>query len=160
MANKKAIAIVLSIALAILLGVLLVVVFGFVRFARHNRETIQARDQRLAAVEQYVDTISEKRNGNPPEFLYSVEYRILKQPYPTVSKMESAIGKADSKKESHDGIQLEWHGAPSSDDLLLRADFDSDQSLKKLDYHYKQEVIGRWPSDWQKEIPITIGSPR
>ncbi len=160
MTNKKAIAIGLSISLFVLLIAVAVVAFGFMRFIRIDRGKQQAREAHLAAIEQYVNDVTEKRSGKPPEFLYYVEYRILKQPYPTVAKMESAIGPADSRKESHDGIELEWRGAPSSDDLLLRAEFGGDQLLKKLDYHYKQEVIGRWPSDWQKEIPITIGSPR
>ncbi len=160
MANKKVIAIALSVAAGVLLLVLAVVVLSFIRFARVERTSVREREQRLSSVEHYVDDISEKRTGQPPEFLYYVEYRILKQPYPTASATESAIGKADLRKESHDGIELEWHGAPSSDDLLLKAEFGNDQLLKKLDYHYGHEIIGRWPSDWQKEIPIKIGSPQ
>ena len=160
MANNRVIAITLSVAGGALLVVLAVVVLGFIRFARLERTSVREREQRLSSIEHYVDDISEKRTGQPPEFLYYVEYRILRQPYPSASAMESSIGKADLRKESHDGIQLEWRGAPSSDDLLLKADFGSDQLLKRLDYHYAHEIIGRWPSDWQKEIPITIGSPR
>ncbi len=159
MANKKLIAIGLSVGLFGLLVIVAVVAFTFIRFVRLDHTKQQAREAHLASVEQYVNDVTDKRSGKPPEFLYYVEYRVLKQPYPTVGKVESAIGPADLKKESHDGIQLEWRGAPSSDDLLLKAEFGNDQLLKKLDYHYKQEIIGRWPSEWQKEIPITIGSP-
>jgi hypothetical protein len=160
MANKKGIAIVLSVALLGLLIIAAIAAFGFIRFVKIDHSKQQAREAHLASVEQYVNDVSEKRSGKPPDFLYYVEYRVLKQPYPTISTVQTVLGPPDSRKESHDGIQLEWRGAPSSDDLLLSAEFGNDQLLKKIDYHYQHEIIGRWPSEWQKDIPITIGSPR
>ncbi|MEK6337228.1 MAG: hypothetical protein AABM67_20085 [Acidobacteriota bacterium] len=155
---RKALVIVLIAGFVVL--VLGIVLLAGLRFVRQEKGSQREREERLASVERYVNQITEERTGEPPEFLYSVRYRILKQPYPTASGMEAAIGKADSRSQTFDGTRLEWLGNPSSDPVLLRADFDSDLKLKKIEYHLKHEKIGRWPSDWQKEVEITIGTPQ
>ena len=147
-----------GVAIAVVL--IAVMVVGFVIFGRvirNNHAASERREQHLASVDQYVDEITEKGIGDPPKFLYHVEYRILKIPYPTDAAMQQRIGPADSVKTDGGETQLEWLGNPSSQPVLLRADFAKDGKLSKLHYYYKQETIGRWPSDWEKEIQITTG---
>jgi hypothetical protein len=139
----------------VILGVIVSGVLMFGRAVRNNRAESARREQHLAAVDQYIDELTEKRTGEPPQFLYHVEYRILKMPYPTAAAMQQRIGTADSTKTAREETQLEWLGNPSSQPVLLRADFAKDGKLSKLNYYYKHETIGRWPSDWQKEILIT-----
>ena len=145
-----------GVAIAIfLLGVLLFGVLIFGRVSRNNRAASERLEQHLASVEEYIDESTEKRTGDPPDFLYHVEYRILKTPYPTEAAMQQRIGPADSIKRIGSETQLEWLGNPSSQPVLLRADFAKVGKLSKLHYYYKQETIGRWPSDWEKEMLIT-----
>ena len=137
---------------------LAVIVFGaliFVRTIRDNRAAFERREQHLASVDKYIDELTEKGIGDPPQFLYHVEYRILKKPYPTAAVMQQRIGTADTIKSVGPETQLDWLGNPSSQPVLLRAEFAKDGKLSKLYYYYKQETIGRWPSDWQKDIQIT-----
>ena len=138
----------------LLLGVIVCGVLIFGRAIRNDRVASERREQHLASVDEYVDELTEKRTGDPPDFLYHVEYRILKIPYPTEAAMQQRIGTADSVKRVGSETQLEWLGNPSSQPVLLRADFAKDGKLNKLHYYYKRETIGRWPSDWEKEIQI------
>lgn len=143
-------------AIAILL--LGVIVFGALIIGRvmtKDRAASERQEQHRATVDAYIDELTEKQIGDPPKFLYHVEYRILKTPYPTEAAMQQRIGTADSIKTVGSETQLEWLGNPSSQPVLLRADFAKDGKLSKLHYYYKQETIGRWPSDWEKEIQVT-----
>lgn len=145
-----------SVAIAfVLLCVIILGVLIFGRAIRNNRAANEAQEQHLATVDRYVDEVTESRIGDPPEFLYHVKYRILKTPYPTRDAMQQRLGSADSIKTVGAETQLEWLGNPSSQPVLLRADFTKDGKLNKLHYYYKQETIGRWPSDWEKEIQMT-----
>ena len=159
MTAKKTLVILLGAGFVVL--VLAVILSVALRFTSLKRDPVaqKAREERLASVERYVNQTTEQHAGEPPQFLYYVEYRILKKPYPSASEMEAALGRADSRSETSGGARLEWLGNPSSDPVLLGADFDKNQKLAKLDYHLKRETIGRWPSDWQKEIEIRTGSP-
>ncbi|HXT63093.1 MAG TPA: hypothetical protein VN696_08665 [Pyrinomonadaceae bacterium] len=159
MTAKKTLVILLCLGfVALVLAVIVSVAFRFTSIKR-DRVSQKAREERLASVERYVNQATEQHTGEPPQFLYYVEYRILKKPYPSVSEVEAALGRADSRSETSSGTKLEWLGNPSSDPVLLGANFDKNQKLEKLDYHLKRETIGRWPSDWQKEIEIRTGSP-
>ena len=145
-----------GVAMAIaLLAMILVGALTFSRAIRHNRATFERQEKHLASVDEYVDELTEKHTGEPPKFAYYVEYRILKTPYPTEAAIQQRIGTADSMKTVGPERQLEWLGNPSSQPVLLRADFAKDGKLSKLHYYYKQETIGRWPSDWEKDIQIT-----
>lgn len=142
---------------AIVVLLLGVIAFGIVfisRATRNNRLAFERREQHLVAVDKHIDELTEKRIGDPPEFLYHVEYRILRTPYPTSAMLQQLMGKADAEKHVGSEIQLEWLGNPTSQPVLLRADFAKDGKLSKLHYYYKNETIGRWPSDWEKEIEI------
>jgi hypothetical protein len=142
-------------AIAVLL--LGVIAFGFLAIGRviiKDRHATEHRVQYLTSVDEYIDELTEKHTGDPPEFLYHVEYRILKTPYPTAAIVQQRIGTPDSVKNVGPEMQLEWLGNPSSQPVLLRADFGKDGKLTKLHYYYKHETIGRWPSDWEKEIEI------
>lgn len=139
----------------ILLGGVAFGVFTVVRVTRNSRLVFERQEQHLVAVDKYVDELTEKRAGKPPEFFYNVEYRILKTPYPTAAIVQQRIGTADSVKNVGAETELEWLGNPSSQPVLLRADFAEDGKLSKLHYFYKHETIGRWPSEWEKEIEIT-----
>jgi hypothetical protein len=139
----------------LLLGVVVCGALIFRRVIRNDRAGSERQEQHRASVDAYIDELTEKRTGDPPEFLYHVEYRILKTPYPTAATMQQRLGTADSIKTVGSETQLEWLGNPSSQPVLLRADFAKDGKLSKLHYYYKQETIGRWPSDWEKEIQVT-----
>ena len=148
-----------GVAIAILLLVVIVIgALTFRRVMRNDRAATERRAQHLASVDEYVDELTEKHIGDPPKFLYHVEYRILKTPYPTETAMQQRIGNADSIKHDGPETQLEWLGNPSSQPVLLRADFGKDGKLSKLHYYYKQETIGRWAADWEKELQITTTS--
>jgi len=145
-----------GVAIAVLLlGVIAFGVLTLVRSVRNGRLAFERQQQHLVAVDKYVDELTEKRFGSPPEFFYNVEYRILKTPYPTAAIVQQRIGPADSVKNVGNETELEWLGNPSSQPVLLRADFAKDGKLSKLHYLYKHETIGRWPSEWEKEIEIT-----
>lgn len=157
MTSGKGILVGLTCVLCVLvLCVVALAVYGVSSFIRDDRLAQQRREQHIASVNDYVDNITEKRSGEPPQFYYHVEYRMLKAPYPTAAKMEESIGKADSRESASGEAQLEWWGNPSSNKVLLRATFDKDGLLEKLDYFYKHETIGRSPLDWQKEIEVTV----
>lgn len=144
--------------LAIAIAFLAVIIVGALTVRRaitKGHAASERREQHLATVDEYVDELTEKHIGDPPQFLYHVEYRILKSPYPTEAAMQQRIGTADSLKTVGQERQLEWLGNPSSQPVLLRADFAKDVKLSRLHYYYKQETIGRWAADWEKEIQIT-----
>lgn len=136
------------------LCVIVLAIYGVSSVIRGDRLMQQRREQRIASVNGYVDDVTEKRAGDPPQYLFHVEYRILKPPYPTAAKMEESIGKADSTENVSGETRLEWLGNPSSDPVLLRATFDEAGLLKELDYVYGHETIGRSPLDWKREIEI------
>src|SRR4051794_3380448 len=144
-----------GVAIAVVLfGVIAFGVLTVSRTVRQSRLASESRQRRLASVDKYIDELTEKRIGDPPEFLYHVEYRILKTPYPNAAIMQQRIGTADSVKNVGPETHLEWLGNPTSQPVLLQADFANDGKLGKLHYYYKNETIGRRPSEWEKEIEI------
>src|ERR1041385_1529547 len=106
----------------LLLGVVVCGALIFRRVIRNDRAGSERQEQHRASVDAYIDELTENRTGDPPEFLYHVEYRILRTPYPTVATMQQRLGTADSIKTVGSETPLEWLRQPNRQTGTLRGD--------------------------------------